>query len=95
MRLCRAFGLLVFAGAVAQSSVTITWNTRAATPAPSPSAGSSATQMARVAAVHGTHVVLRMSDGTTRLLIATPAQARELEHLVGTAIRFRLTAGGK
>jgi len=68
----------------AHASVTIQWNVRAAaTPAP--------VQTAIVRAVNGTHVIVRLADGTTHVYVATPQQARLLRHLVGTAIEFRST----
>ena len=86
-RWCRAFVQFVFAIVLAHGSVTIRWNASAPSPAPSPSA----LRNAVVSAVHGTHVLLRLTDGTSRVFIATPAQARQLQRLVGTAIQFRLT----
>jgi hypothetical protein len=68
----------------AHASVTIQWNVRApATPR--------AAQTAVVRSVNGTHVVMRFADGTTRVYIASPQQARMLRHLVGTAIEFTST----
>lgn len=90
-RLCRAVLQLVLAVVVARGSVTISWN--AHHPRPAVTAGPSGAQTAFVSAVHGTHVVLRLADGTSRVYIATPAQARALAQLVGTAIQFRLDAG--
>jgi len=88
-RWCRAFVQLIFALVVAHGSVTIRWNTSVPAPKPSPSA--SPVQSAVVSAVRGTHVLLRLTDGTSRVFVATPSQARELQRLVGTAIQFRLT----
>ena len=88
-RWCRAFVQFVFALVLAHGSVTIRWNVSAPSPAPSPSAGPLRNGV--VSAVHGTHVLLRLTDGTSRVFIATPAQARQLQRLVGTAIQFRLT----
>lgn len=86
---CRAALLLIAATVVARSSVTISWNTRTA--AQTRSQSSAPVVTATVVRVSGTHVVLRLGDGTTRLFIATPDQARTLEHLTGTAIQFRLS----
>lgn len=85
--LCRALGALVFAVVVAHGSVTIRWN--AQRPQPAPTAGTARVQTALVSAVRGTHVVLRLPDGTSRVYIATASQARALQQLVGTAIQFR------
>lgn len=65
--------------------MTIKWNTQS-TPAPQ----KPAVQSARVTAVHGTHVTLQLSDGTLRSYAATPQQARDLQRLIGTTIRFRV-----
>ncbi|HET6896105.1 MAG TPA: hypothetical protein VFH72_12050 [Candidatus Baltobacteraceae bacterium] len=84
-RWCRAFVQFAFALVLAHGSVTIRWNASA----PAPSAGPPRNGV--VSAVHGTRVLLRLTDGTSRVFIATPAQARQLQRLVGTAIQFRLT----
>jgi hypothetical protein len=86
----RAAFALIVAVLVVQSGVTVGWNTRSVAPA-RPEVAGSAVQTATVVHVTGTHVLLRMNDGTTRVFIATPQQAHELEHLVGAAVRFRLT----
>lgn len=77
----------------AHANVTITWNTRpaihiaaASTPAP---------QTAILRAVHGTHVLVRLPDGTTHAFIASPQQAKLLEPLVGSAIQYRLERSGR
>lgn len=85
---CRAAFLLIAATVVARSSVTISWNTRSV--AETHVASDAPVLTATVVRVNGTHVVLRFADGTTRLFIATPDQARALERLTGTAIQFRL-----
>ena len=73
----------------AHASVTISWNTHASSRA---AAGASeVTQTAVVRSVNGTHVLMRLPDGTTRIYVATPAQARILQRLAGTAVEFRLT----
>jgi len=90
-RLCRAVVQIVFAVVVAHGSVTISWNTHR--PAPAPAAAPEQTRTAVVSSVRGTHVVLRLADGTSRVYLAPPAQARALQRLVGTAIQFRLNAG--
>ena len=73
----------------AQAGVTVSWNTQSVVSAPA-QAGNSPVQTATVVHVTGTHILLRMSDGTLRVLLATPQQARELGQLVGTAVQFRL-----
>jgi hypothetical protein len=72
----------------AHASVTISWNVHRS--AAARTEGAASAEIARVVAVHGTHVVLRLHDGTTHEYLASPQQARTLEGLVGTAIRFRL-----
>jgi hypothetical protein len=73
----------ILAGVLAtHATVTISWNTHApASPAPA---------TAIVSSVQGTRVVLRLQNGTLRAYTATPAQARVLHALVGTAIHYRL-----
>jgi hypothetical protein len=75
----------------AHASVTISWNTKqpAAAPAPPNTKLAGPVQSGVVLGVHGTHVVLRMQDGTTRLFVAPPRQAKILHGLVGSAIQFR------
>jgi hypothetical protein len=73
----------------AQAAVTVSWNTQSVS-APAP-AGNVPVQTATVVHVTGTHVLLRMSDGTTRVFLASAQQAHELGQLVGSAVRFRLT----
>jgi hypothetical protein len=65
---------------VTHASMTIRWNTAPAR---------AAAQTAVVSSVHGTHVVLRLQDGSLRAYSATPAQARMLRALVGSTIHFR------
>ncbi len=85
---CRTLAALAFAVVVARSSVTVSWNSH---PSPAGVPGQTAPRVrtALVISVRGTHVLLRLNDGTTRAFIATPQQAHELERLVGTAIRFQ------
>lgn len=66
---------------VARASVTITWNAKQSTP----------TQVheARVVAVRGTTVLLRLNDGTVHTYAATPEQARQLRARIGTLIAYR------
>ncbi|HKU66538.1 MAG TPA: hypothetical protein VJP85_02065 [Candidatus Baltobacteraceae bacterium] len=85
-QVCRAAFGLVLAVVVARSSVTVSWNTRPAVPAPV----AAPVRTATVLDVRGTDVLLRMSDGTIRMLRASTEQARELQHLVGTIIRFQV-----
>lgn len=54
----------------------MSWNTH-----PSPQPG---------AAVQGTHVFVRLHDGSTHRYVTTPAEARLLQSLIGTVIRFRV-----
>lgn len=75
----------------AQAAVTVSWNTRSPAQATS---GDAPVRTATVLHVSGTHVLLRMSDGTTRIYLATPQQAHELEQLVGSAVQFRLAGTG-
>lgn len=67
---------------VARASVTITWNT--------PRTASAAVREAKVLAVSGTHVLLRLDDGTTHRYTATPEQARALRARIGSSIAFRV-----
>lgn len=91
-QVCRALLTLAFAVVVARSSMTVSWNTHRA-----PSAGAAgpaavktaAVKTAAVVSVRGTHVLLRLRDGTAHAFIATPAQARMLQRLIGTVIQFR------
>jgi hypothetical protein len=78
----RALAVCLAAVAVAHASVTVQWNTRAASPASS--------RTAVVCAVNGTRVVLHLSDGTSRTYTATPAQAKMLRGLIGSTIRYRI-----
>jgi hypothetical protein len=82
--------LLVLAAAVARANVTIGWNTRSAS-APKQPANVSQIQKALVLDVHGTRVHVRMNDGTTRSLVATPKQAVELARRVGRHVQFRVS----
>jgi hypothetical protein len=72
----------------------ISWNTKQpaarASAAPAPAANAPV-QMGTVLGVHGTHVVLRLPDGSTRLFVAPPDQAKLLQGLIGMAIQFRKT----
>lgn len=88
-RWCRVFPLFVLAVAIARGSVTVSWNTHPK-PQPSPAAAQKPTESARVTAVQGTHIVLRLRDGSTRTYVASPAQARLLQGLIGTVITFRV-----
>lgn len=86
---CRLFSRLVAAVAIARAGLTVTWNTQRppqarAVAAPAP------TESARVTAVQGTHVLVRLRDGSTRAYEAAPAQARLLQDLIGTVIQFRI-----
>lgn len=81
---CRVLYAFLLAVVVARAGMTIKWNTQ---PSPAPPA---TVENARVAAVHGTSVVLRLQDGTMRTYTTTPQQARDLQALIGTIIRFRL-----
>jgi hypothetical protein len=87
----RAIAGVLAAAAVARGSITVSWNTHRV-PAPLVTTSSRVSVSERtgmVRSVHGTHVLLRLSDGTTRLFIATPEQAKLLQGLVGTQIQFR------
>jgi hypothetical protein len=81
---CRLLVACLATLVVAHASVTIRWNTRA------PQADPPAPQTAVVSAVRGTHVVLRMHDGSLRAYTATPAQAKILQALIGTVVRYRV-----
>lgn len=75
-RWCRVFFGFVLAVVIARGSITVSWNTH-----PSPQPG---------AAVQGTHVFVRLHDGSTHRYVTTPAEARLLQSLIGTVIRFRV-----
>lgn len=83
LRLCALMACLATVVA-ANASVTVQWNTHAPIPPPP--------RTAVVSSVQGTHVVLRLQDGTLRAFDATPAQAKLLRGLVGSAIRYRVQA---
>ena len=76
-----------------QAAVTVSWNTQPVVSAPAP-AGDSPVKKAKVVHVSGTRVLLRTSDGVTRIYLATPQQAHELAQLVGSAVQFRLAGTG-
>jgi hypothetical protein len=86
---CRVLLLFLLASVSSQGAITVTWNTQPS-PEPSTRPGVAAVQPAQVVAVNGARVVVRLSDGTTRTYLATPAQARELRELIGTIIHFRV-----
>jgi hypothetical protein len=70
---------------IAHAAVTVSWN--AGAPAP---AATAAPQSGIVTLVNGTHVRLRLPDGTVHEYVATPDEARALRALVGRTILFRL-----
>lgn len=92
---CSALSRLVLAGAVAHASLTVTWNTHSPnSAAPAPVAASSGVRSAVVISVTGNRVILRLQGGTLARFTSTPEQARALQHLVGTAIQFRIQQAG-
>lgn len=88
-RWCRVLAFFVLAMTIARASVTISWNTR-----PASGSGISQTQHpvqdARVLAVQGTRVMLRLRDGSIQNYTTTAAQAQVLRHLIGASIEFRV-----
>lgn len=84
-RSCRALSVLIFAGAIAHASLTVTWNTHRAGPA-----AHADVRQGVVTAVTANHVILRLNDGTLARYPATPAQTRLLQRLIGTTIRYRV-----
>jgi hypothetical protein len=66
----------------ARASVVITWNTGAAAVQP-------AIQYGTLTAITGTHLVVRLSDGTYRRYTASAAEAAALRGLIGKTIAFR------
>ena len=66
---------------VARASVTITWNSSRPT--------GTEVREARVVAVRGSTVLLRLNDGSLHTYAATPAEARQLQARIGSLIAFR------
>ena len=88
-RWCRVLASFVLAITIARASVTVSWNTRR----PSGSGIAQAqipVQNARVLAVQGARVLLRLQDGSIQNYTATPLQVRQLRQLVGATIQFRI-----
>lgn len=73
----------------AHASISISWNTAPATPAPAASSSPAPVRTGTVLGVHGTHVVLRLPDGTIRIFAASAEQAKLLQGLIGQQIRFQ------
>ncbi len=73
----------------AQASVTISWNTVQPSPAPAQRIAAAGTvRTGVVLGVHGTRVVVRLTDGTVHIFTAPADQARILQGLVGRQIQF-------
>ncbi len=90
--LCRALYAIALAAVTARAGLTVTWNTRPPAPSARAAVSAAVVRTGTVSAVHGTRVVLHLNDGSTRVFLATPEEARELQGLVGTVIRYRAGA---
>lgn len=75
--------------AAAHASITISWNTARVSPTAAAIATPAPVRSGTVLGVHGTHVVVRLPDGTVHIFAASPQQAKLLQGLVGQQIRFQ------